>query len=177
MREIMSGGDVPRAQAQEWVDEMVDRSRKATEGIVDMIRSEVANQLAALGVDPEDLARQAADILRRSADAGRRVMQDMAQSRGGRGPSGTGASSRPRPPATPAKAAAPKKAAKKTAPSAKKAAPTKAAPKKAPAKKTAPSARKASSVKAAKKGAVAKKSPAKKAAASPAKKQGSGTTR
>lgn len=197
MREIMSGGDVPRAQAQEWVDDMVDRSRKATESIVDMIRSEVANQMEALGIDPEDLARQAADIMRRSADAGRRVMQDVAQSRGGQrrprtgSPAGAGRTSAPgaktvsastkksAAKASAAKASAAKKAAakqsapKKTAAkavAAKKATPKKAAPNKVAPKKSAP--KKA----APKKSAPKKAAPKKAAAARPAKEQGSGTT-
>lgn len=181
MREIMSGGDVSRAQAQEWVDDMVDRSRKATESIVDMIRSEVANQMTALGIDPEDLARQAADILRRSADAGRRVMQDMSQSRAARGPSRPGsATTAPRSTAAtvhaptkkaPAKKAPPKKAPAHKAPGTTTAS-TKAAPKKAAPKKAAP-AKSAAPKKAAAKGSAGKKT----AAARPtAKKRGSGTT-
>ncbi len=77
VRELMSGGDVQRSQAQEWVDELVDRSRKAAEDLLDLVRTEVSNQMQGLGLDPDDLARQAADLLRRSAGAGRRVAQDM----------------------------------------------------------------------------------------------------
>lgn len=181
MREMMSGGDVSRAQAQEWVDEMADRSRKATEGLVDMIRSEVTNQMEALGIDPEKLARQAADILRRSAEAGRRVMEDVAQQRRGGRPSGAGRAGAP----APAPAPAPKKAAaKKAAPgrtaAAKKTAAKKSAATGTAAKKSAP--RKAAAGAAAGTKAAAKKSattrPAatRRAPSSAAKKRGSGTT-
>jgi polyhydroxyalkanoate synthesis regulator phasin len=75
VRELVTGGNVQRTQAQQWVDDLVERSRKATEQLVDIVRSEVANQLAALGLDPEDLAHQAADLLRRTTEAGRRATQ------------------------------------------------------------------------------------------------------
>ena len=110
VRELMSGGDVQREHAQQWVDDLVERSRKATEELFDVVRAEVTNQMTALGLDPDDLARQAADILRRSAKAGRRVVRDMTP--------GSGA----------AKRAGAKKAAKK------------APAKKAPAKKAASTA-------------------------------------
>ena len=165
MREMMSGGDVSRAQAQEWVDDMVDRSRKATEGLVDMIRSEVANQMEALGIDPEKLARQAADILRRSAEAGRRVMQDVSQPRAG----SSGAGHAGAPATTTAGAGATRRPAKKAAP-AKEGAPAK---KGASAKKAAPAKKGATpSAGAAKKPAATRPAAANKSA----KKQGSGTT-
>ena len=85
VREMMGGTDVPRGQAQQWVEEIVERGKKATEDLVDLVRSEVSNQLEALGLDADDLARQAADILRRSAKAGRRVVVD-AQRATTRGP-------------------------------------------------------------------------------------------
>ena len=180
MREMMSGGDVSRAQAQEWVDEMADRSRKATEGLVDMIRSEVTNQMEALGIDPEKLARQAADILRRSAEAGRRVMEDVAQQRRG----GRAGAPAPAPAPAPKKAAA-KKAAPGRAAAAKKTAAKKSAPTGAAAKNSAP--RKTVAVAAAGKKAGGKKAAAKKSAStrpaatrrapsSAAKKRGGGTT-
>lgn len=136
VREMMSGSEVPRSQAQEWVDDLIERSRKATEGLLEMVRSEVANQMQAVGLDPDDLARQAADILRRSADAGRRAMKDASAAASGAA-KGTKKKKAEKGKAAGKKAAA--KAAKK-APSGKKApAATKAAGKKAasPATKAA----------------------------------------
>lgn len=146
VRELMSTGDNQRAHAQEWVDEVMERSRKAAGDLLDLVRTEVANQLQALGVDPDDLARQAADIMRRSADAGRRVMKDATST----GPATKAGGAK----ATAKKSTAKKSAAKKSA--ARKSAGTKKSvgTKKAAAKKAA-----------AKKSAGAKKSPVKKSSA------------
>lgn len=73
VRQMASGGEMQREQAQQWVDDLIDRSRRATEDVFDFVRSEVTKQLDALGLDPEQLAHQAAEILRRSAEAGRRA--------------------------------------------------------------------------------------------------------
>lgn len=147
VREMMGGTDVPRGQAQQWVEEIVERGKKATEDLVDLVRSEVSNQLEALGLDADDLARQAADILRRSAKAGRRVVVD-AQRATTRGPQ----------PPSPSKPPAATKPAvnKASAPGDKRtpaAAPSANAAKKVPAKKVPA------------KNAPAKNAPAKKAAA------------
>lgn len=125
LREVASGGDASRARTQEWVDDMVDRSRKATEGLVEMVRAEVSSQMEALGVDPEKLARQAADLLRRSAEAGRRVMQDVTQS----GTAGTA-------PTTSARGATAQPARSATTTSAREASATTSGGKRAPAKKS-----------------------------------------
>lgn len=108
-KELMSGGDASREHAQQWIDDLIERSRKVTEDLIDVVRAEVTTQLAALGLDPDDLARHAADLLRRSAKAGRRVVRDMA----------------PEAAAPAKKKAAPAK--KKAAPAKKKAAPVKKA--------------------------------------------------
>ncbi|HEY1828450.1 MAG TPA: hypothetical protein VGF87_10535, partial [Acidimicrobiales bacterium] len=38
VRELVSAGDIQREQAQEWVDNLVDRSRKTTDQIIDTVR-------------------------------------------------------------------------------------------------------------------------------------------
>ncbi len=73
----MGSGDAQRAQAQQRAEELVDRSRKAAEELLSFVRTEVSNQMQALGLDPDDLARQAAEILKLSARAGRRVAHDV----------------------------------------------------------------------------------------------------
>ena len=171
VKDLMGSGDDQRAQAQQWVDELVDRGRDAAGDLVDVVRTEVSKQLQGLGLDPEDLARQAAEVMRRSAAAGRRVVQDMAPGAGTRAPSApaggrttakkdAGAKSavtRPTQPAAPATKAPATKAPATKAAAKKRAAPTEAAAKKSVATK-----------------APAKKPPATKA---PAKKQGpAGTT-
>ena len=169
VKEITASGDVQRAQAQQWVDELVERGRDAAGDLLDVVRTEVSKQLQGLGLDPEDLAHQAADIMRRSAAAGRRVIQDVAQGAGTRTqPAHSGTTS------TAKKAAAKKAAAgaaKKAAAGparprsttgatmpATKAAATKAAATKAAATKA--TAKKAAGAKAATKKAAAKQAPA-----------------
>ncbi|MGO9456747.1 MAG: hypothetical protein ACLP62_06840 [Acidimicrobiales bacterium] len=144
VHELVDAGVLQRGQAQEWVDDVVERSRKASEDLVHMIRTEVSHQLTAMGIDRDNLARQVADLVRQSAEAGRRAT------------SGAGATAR----STVKKVAAKKPGAKKAA--AKQAAAKKAPAKKAPAKKTA--ATKAPAKKAAAKQAPAKKTPGTQAA-------------
>ena len=78
VRELVGAGQLQGTQAQEWVDDLVERSRKASEDLLALVRTEVASQLTALGIDPEDLAKQAADLLRHSADVGRRATHTAA---------------------------------------------------------------------------------------------------
>lgn len=131
VRELVGSGGVQRTQAQQWVDELVGRSRKAAEDLLQLVRTEVSSQMQALGLDPEDLARQAAEILRRSAKAGRRKVEDA--SRGGRATK-KGATAKSEAKKAEAKKGPAKKAPSKKAP-ATKAAATKAATVKSPAKK------------------------------------------
>ncbi|MHB8218804.1 MAG: hypothetical protein ACYDHU_00555 [Acidimicrobiales bacterium] len=78
VRELAGSGEHQREHAQQRVDDLVERSRKAAEGLVHLIRSEVTTQLDALGIDPENVAKQAADILRHSAGAGRKATSSAA---------------------------------------------------------------------------------------------------
>ena len=153
VKELKGGGDVQRAQAQQWVDELVERGRDAAGDLVDIVRSEVSKQLQALGLDPEDLAHQAAEVMRRTAEAGRRVVYDVAPGAGtrtARPHGGSGAT------ATAKKAAGAKKAATT-------AARAPAAPaKKAAATKTAAAKKTAATKAAAAKAAAAKSAAAKK---------------
>jgi polyhydroxyalkanoate synthesis regulator phasin len=72
VRELVSAGDIQRGQAQEWVDNLVDRSRKTSEQVLELIRHEVSTQLSKIDSSAvENIAGQVADILKRSAEAGR----------------------------------------------------------------------------------------------------------
>jgi polyhydroxyalkanoate synthesis regulator phasin len=83
VRELVNSGDIQRNQAQEWVDTLVDRSRKSSEQIVDIVRREVAAQLSRVdGKAIENLSKQVADVLKKSADAGRRATHDATQQAG-----------------------------------------------------------------------------------------------
>jgi polyhydroxyalkanoate synthesis regulator phasin len=72
VRELVSAGDVQREQAQDWVDNLVDRSRKTSEQMLELVRHEVSSQLSKIDrTSLEAIAGQVADILKRSATAGR----------------------------------------------------------------------------------------------------------
>ena len=119
--ELVESGDLQRGEAKARVDELLERSRHGTEVIMSAVRSEVSKQLDAVGItNLEDLAKQVAAMLGRTADAAKKAAPTKK---------------------APTKKAPAKKAAAKKAP-AKKAAATKAPAKKAaatkaPAKKAA----------------------------------------
>jgi polyhydroxyalkanoate synthesis regulator phasin len=72
VKELVSAGDIQRGQTQEWVDNLVERSRKTSEQLLDLVRGEVASQLSKIDSSAvESIANQVADILKRSAAAGR----------------------------------------------------------------------------------------------------------
>ena len=78
VRELVNAGDIQRSQAQEWVDNLVERSRKSSGQILELVRHEVASQLDR--IDPkslESLANQVAEVLKKSAKAGRNATKDV----------------------------------------------------------------------------------------------------
>jgi polyhydroxyalkanoate synthesis regulator phasin len=84
VRELVNAGDIQRSQAQEWVDNLVERSHKSSEQVLELVRHEVASQLEK--IDPkslEALAHQVAEVLKKSAQAGRSATKDVT-SRAGR---------------------------------------------------------------------------------------------
>ena len=104
VKDLVNAGEMQRDQTQQFVDELVERSRKNTEMLLDTVRKEVADQLSSLGLATK------ADL----AALERRLKS------GGAGPATKSAAKKV--PATAKKATkkAPKKATKK-APAAKKA--------------------------------------------------------
>jgi polyhydroxyalkanoate synthesis regulator phasin len=143
VKDLVKTGEVQTEQAQAVVSDLLERSRKNTEALIDQIRKEIASSAESLGL------ATIADVTR--------LEKLIASIRSG----GAAPKAAPAAPAPVKKAAAKKAPAKKAA--AKKAPAKKAAAKKAPAKKAA--AKKAPAKKAAAKKAAAKKAPAKKAAA------------
>jgi polyhydroxyalkanoate synthesis regulator phasin len=110
VQELVRSGEFQGSDARAWVDDLVERSRKGREALLAQVRHEVSRQLESVGITSlEDLAKQVATLLGRSAEAGRA--------------------------ATTGKKAAGKKAAGKKSP-AKKSAGKKTAAKKAAAKKS-----------------------------------------
>ena len=78
VRELVNAGDIQRNQAQEWVDNLVERSRKTSEQVLELVRHEVATQLGKIdGKSLEAIANQVADILKKSAEAGRSATKDV----------------------------------------------------------------------------------------------------
>jgi polyhydroxyalkanoate synthesis regulator phasin len=74
VRELVNAGDIKANQAQEWVDSLLEHSRRTSE----QVRREVSSQLRR--IDPkslEDIGQQVADLLKRSADAGRSATRDV----------------------------------------------------------------------------------------------------
>jgi polyhydroxyalkanoate synthesis regulator phasin len=119
--ELVKNGEFQGDDARAKVDELLERSRKGRELVVAQVRHEVTRQLETVGItNLEDLAKQVATLLGRSAATGKAAT----------GKAATGAASK----AT--KKAPAKKAAAKKSP-AKKAAGTKAPAKKAATKKAA----------------------------------------
>lgn len=169
VRELVSTGDVQREQAQRWVDELVERSRRTSEDLMSLIRGEVAAQLTALGLDPDELARQAAELLRHSADVGRAAAVSAAERLSARGTGVRQRAARTVAATRRARAGVPSPAGGARS-STTKAAGTKTATKKAAAKKTATkktATKKAAAKKTAKKAAT--KKAATKKTAGPAK--------
>jgi polyhydroxyalkanoate synthesis regulator phasin len=58
VKDLVKAGEVQREQTQERVEELMDRSRKKTEALLDVVRKEVRQQLSAMGLaTKEDIAR------------------------------------------------------------------------------------------------------------------------
>ncbi len=137
VQELVQSGEFQSGDARAKVDELIERTRKSREALVSQVRREVVTQLDSMGITSvEELAKQVALLLSKTADAGKAATATAKKSAG-------------------------KKTAKKAP--AKKAAAKKAAAKKSAGKKAA--AKKAVSKKAVAKKSVAKKSVAKKAPA------------
>src|SRR4051794_37979581 len=115
VKDLVKAGEVQRDQTQERVDELMDRSRKNTEQLLELVRSEVRQQFSAMGLATKD------DIER---------IEARLNATGTARAAGTAKRS------TTKKAPAAKRPAKKSTA-------TKASAKKAPAKKTAGTSKKA----------------------------------
>jgi polyhydroxyalkanoate synthesis regulator phasin len=155
VRELASAGDIQREHTQEWVDNLVERSRKTSEQLLDLVRHEVANQLSKIdGSSLETLATQVSDLLKRSAEAGRHATTGAAEKATQGAKAARSAAEKVTP--TPVRKTTAKKAPTATTAASKSAAAKTAAAKTAAAK--TPAAKTPAT-------ASAKKAPAKKAAA------------
>ncbi|MDQ1395468.1 MAG: hypothetical protein QOG64_727 [Acidimicrobiaceae bacterium] len=131
VKDLVKAGEVQQKQAQKQVDDLVERSRKNTEALLEVVRREVTTQLSAMGLATRD------DIARLEAMIG-----SGGSGTSGSGTSGSGAGAPGLVIASPAAAAA--AAAEAAAPVMQAPAKKVAGPaKKAPAKKAAGSTKKA----------------------------------
>jgi polyhydroxyalkanoate synthesis regulator phasin len=63
VKDLVKAGELQQKQAQKQVDDLVERSRKNTEQLVELIRKEITSQLASVGIaTKEDIARLEAKI-------------------------------------------------------------------------------------------------------------------
>src|SRR5687767_4987201 len=70
VQDMVKAGELQRDQTQEWVDDLLERSRKNTEQMLDLVRKEVREQLASMGLaTKDDIARLEARLGGSSAKA------------------------------------------------------------------------------------------------------------
>jgi polyhydroxyalkanoate synthesis regulator phasin len=80
VRELVNAGEIPRSQAQEWVDTMVEQSKKMSENLLELVRREVHTQLSKIdSASIEEIATQVAVVLKKSAEAGRNATAGATQ--------------------------------------------------------------------------------------------------
>ncbi len=150
VKDLVKQGEVKSKQAEGLIEELIERSRANTEGLLEMVRTEVRDQLVSLGLlDAEDAAGttpaptatpvtdEAVAPTPPAAEKAPARKSTARKSTPRKAPAKKSAATRSVPQSTPAKSGAvgpvaPKKAAPK------KATPKKAAAKKAAAKKAAP---------------------------------------
>jgi polyhydroxyalkanoate synthesis regulator phasin len=126
VQELVQSGEFKGSDARARVDDLIERSRKGREVLIAQVRHEVGRQLESVGVTSlEDLAKQVASLLGRSAEAGK------AATAGKKAPAKKAAAKQASAKKSPPKKAAAKKAAAKKSPA------KNAAAKKSPAKKAA----------------------------------------
>ena len=71
VQDMVRAGELQREQTQEWVDDLLERSRKNTEQMLELVRKEVRQQLGSMGLaTKDDIARLERKIGGSSAKAG-----------------------------------------------------------------------------------------------------------
>ena len=85
VRDLVASGELERTRAQEWIDDLLKRSREASETLLATISAEVDRQLGDRGfknLDLDDLAQRVAGIIERAGTVGRNVSVPRVWSRG-----------------------------------------------------------------------------------------------
>ena len=71
VQDMVRAGELQREQTQEWVDDLLERSRKNTEQMLELVRKEVRQQLGSMGLaTKDDIARLEKKIGGSSAKTG-----------------------------------------------------------------------------------------------------------
>jgi polyhydroxyalkanoate synthesis regulator phasin len=86
VRDLVASGELERGRAQDWIEDLVKRSREASETLVSTVTSEVDRQLGDLGLknlDLDDLAQRVAAIIGRAGIVGRTVTSQRSSDRDG----------------------------------------------------------------------------------------------
>jgi len=92
VRDLVASGELERTRAQEWIEDLVKRSRDASEMLVSSISAEVDRQLEHRGfknLDLDDLAQKVAGLLEHAGSVGRNVTVPRAWSRDAGGTAAT----------------------------------------------------------------------------------------
>jgi polyhydroxyalkanoate synthesis regulator phasin len=73
VRELVASGEVERSRAQDWIDDLIKRSREASETLMSQVSSEVDKQLGERfkDLDLDDLAKRVAGIIELAGNLGR----------------------------------------------------------------------------------------------------------
>ena len=85
VRDLVASGELERTRAQDWIEDLMRRSREASEMLVAAISSEVDRQLGDRGLkdlDVDDLAQRVAGIIGLAGSVGRNVTVPRVWSRG-----------------------------------------------------------------------------------------------
>jgi polyhydroxyalkanoate synthesis regulator phasin len=137
VKDLVKQGEVKSKQAEDLIDQLVERSRANTEGLLEMVRTEVRDQLVALGlIDAPEDATPAPPSTPRAAPAKTGATGTTKAAAEGSTTKKAATKKRATKKAAAKKRTTKKAAAKRTA--TKKASPKKAATKKAATKKAAP---------------------------------------
>ncbi len=74
VRDLVASGELERGRAQDWIEDLLRRSREASETLVSTVSAEVDRQLGDRGfknLDLDDLAQRVAAIIQMAGNAGR----------------------------------------------------------------------------------------------------------
>ncbi|HEV3366837.1 MAG TPA: hypothetical protein VG054_05185 [Acidimicrobiales bacterium] len=116
VQELVRSGEFQGSDARAWVDDLLERSRKGREALLVQVRHEVSRQLESVGITSlEDVAKQVAALLGRSAEAGRAATTGK-KAKGKKSGGKKAGAKKTAAKKSPAKTAAAKKAAAKKSP-------------------------------------------------------------